>query len=141
MQHVIHKTCKQRCFRLICSLDTTISRTITINVPLIPAYTGLRTLLYEITENGYELITNRVKSRVKNFLIRKNKYIELITSQSVFEYVANAYDPDDTIMDNIRRQRIPFKPRTMTIRDAFNFMIEKVKSEELYNFFRIFLLS
>lgn len=63
---------------------------------------------------------------VKNFLIRKHKYIELITSQSVFEYVANAYDPDDTIMDNIRRQRIPFKPRTMTIRDAFNFMIEKV---------------
>ena len=141
MQHVIHKTCMQRDFRLICSLDTTISRTITIDVPLIPAYTDLRTLLYEITENGYELITNRVKSRVKNFLIRKNKYIELITSQSVFEYVANAYDPDDTIMDNIRRQRIPFKPRTMTIRDAFNFMIEKVKSEELYNFFRIFLLS
>lgn len=92
---------------------------------MIPAYTDLRTLLYEITENGYFLSFILINS-VKNFLIRKHKYIELITSQSVFEYVANAYDPEDTIMDNIRRQRIPFKPRTMTIRDAFTFMIEKV---------------
>lgn len=93
---------------------------------MIPAYTDLRTLLYEITENGYFSESIFWIFSVKNFLIRKHKYIELITSQSVFEYVANAYDPDDTIMDNIRRQRIPFKPRTMTIRDAFNFMIEKV---------------
>jgi len=114
---------------MIFSLDTAISRTITINVPLIPAYTDLRTLLYEITENGYvhcQFLKFVLSRRVKNFLIRKHKYIELITSQSVFEYVANAYDPEDTIMDNIRRQRIPFKPRSMKIRDAFNFMIEKV---------------
>lgn len=36
---------------VICSLDTTISRAITIDIPLIPANTDLRYLLYEVTEN------------------------------------------------------------------------------------------
>lgn len=53
MLREIHRICTFLDIPFICSLDTTISRTITINVPLIPAYTDLRTLLYEITENGY----------------------------------------------------------------------------------------
>ena len=67
-------------------------------------------------------------SSINCFLIRKNKYVELITAQSVFEYIANGYDPEDTIMDNIRRVRIPFKSRSTTIGDAFYLMIEKALS-------------
>ena len=85
-------------------------------------------------ESCFLEITRRLDSSIartitcNNFLIRKNKYVELITAQSVFEYVANGYDPDDTIMDNIRRVRIPFVPRTKTIGDAFQLMIDNVPS-------------
>lgn len=70
---------------------------------------------------------------VTNFLIRKNKYVELITAQSVFEYIANGYDPEDDIMNNIRRVRIPFVPRSETIGDAFKLMIDNVPQPFILN--------
>lgn len=62
MLRAIHKICIFFFDLIKYSLDTTISRTITINVPMIPAYTDLRTLLYEITENGFCVINifNRI---------------------------------------------------------------------------------
>ena len=39
-----------------CSLDSSISRVITFNIPLVPANTDLRTLLLEIKENQFSLV-------------------------------------------------------------------------------------
>ena len=89
-------------------------------------------LLYEITENQYEFVRILMYS-VKHFLIKKNKYVELITPQAVFELISKGCDPDDTNMDELRRIRIPFKPSSMTIRDAFDYMIEKVPSVRWIN--------
>lgn len=63
---------------------------------------------------------------MRHFLVKKNKYVELITAQAVFELTAKGCDPDDSTMDSLRRVRIPFKPSSMTIRDAFYYMIAKV---------------
>lgn len=126
-QRETHKNCESCFLEITRRLDSSIARTITCNIPLIPANTGLRGLLQEITEKQYRTRHGVILS-TNNFLIRKNKYVELITAQSVFEYVANGYDPDDTIMDNIRRVRIPFVPRTKTIGDAFQLMIDNVPS-------------
>ena len=63
---------------------------------------------------------------VQYFLIRKHKYVELITSQAVFEYIVDGYDTEDTVMDNLRRVRIPSRPRTTSIRDAFELMMRRV---------------
>lgn len=52
--------------------------------------------------------------------------MELITSQAVFEYIVDGYDTEDTVMDNLRRVRIPSKPRTTSIRDAFELMMRRV---------------
>lgn len=62
---------------------------------------------------------------MRHFLVKKNKYVELITAQAVFELTAKGCDPDDSTMDSLRRVRIPFKPSSMTIRDAFYYMIAK----------------
>lgn len=52
------------CVTLICfvmhSLDSSISRVITFNIPLVPANTSLRTLLFEIKENQYILIARLI---------------------------------------------------------------------------------
>ena len=52
------------CVTLICflmhSLDSSISRVITFNIPLVPANTSLRTLLFEIKENQYILIVRLI---------------------------------------------------------------------------------
>lgn len=60
------------------------------------------------------------------FLIRKRKYVELITSEAVFEYIVNGYDTEDTVMDDLRRVRIPMVPRSTSIRNAFNLMMNRV---------------
>lgn len=52
--------------------------------------------------------------------------MELITSQAVFEYIVDGYDTEDTVMDNLRRVRIPSRPRTTSIRDAFELMMRRV---------------
>lgn len=61
-----------------------------------------------------------------NFLIRKNTSIELITSQSVFNYIAAGYNIDDISKDNLATSRVPFVPRTMSIRKAFKLMVDRV---------------
>ena len=63
---------------------------------------------------------------MRYFLVKKNKFVELITAQAVFELTAKGCDPDDSTMDSLRRVRIPFKLSSMTIRDAFYYMIAKV---------------
>ena len=52
--------------------------------------------------------------------------MELITSQAVFEYIVDGYDTEDTVMDNLHRVRIPSRPRTTSIRDAFELMMRRV---------------
>lgn len=61
-----------------------------------------------------------------NFLIRKNTSIELITSQSVFNYIAAGYNIDDISKDNLATSRVPFVLRTMSIRKAFKLMVDRV---------------
>lgn len=110
---------------MICSLDTTISRAITIDIPLIPANTDLRYLLFEVTENQFPF-SFFYDCSVRHFLVKMKKNVELITAQAVFELTAKGCDPDDATLDSLRRVYIPQKPSSMTIRDAFFYMIAKV---------------
>lgn len=94
-------------------------------MPLIPANSDLRYLLYEITENQSRWMEALIPS-ARSFLIKKNKYVELITAQDVFELTAKGCDPDDSTLDSLHRTRIPFRSPSTTIRDAFFYMIAKV---------------
>ena len=71
----------------------------------------------------------KIDSSARSFLIKKNKYVELITAQDVFELTAKGCDPDDSTLDSLHRTRIPFRSPTTPIRDAFFYMIAKVGVE------------
>lgn len=60
MKHGIPSNCVTWICCLMHSLDSSISRVITFNIPLVPANTSLRTLLFEIKENQYILIAKLV---------------------------------------------------------------------------------
>lgn len=55
MQRETHKNCRPFFSETKRRLDSSIARTITFNIPLIPANTDLRRLLHEVTENQFVL--------------------------------------------------------------------------------------
>lgn len=63
---------------------------------------------------------------IHNFLIRKQSSIELITSQSVFNYIACGNNIDAVPKDNLITTRIPFVSRAFSIRKAFKLMTDRV---------------
>lgn len=65
-------------------------------------------------------------SSTHHFLIRKKSSIELITSQSVFNYITSGHSIETGSKDDLLTCRIPFVSRTMSIRKAFKHMTERV---------------
>ena len=63
---------------------------------------------------------------IQYFLLRRDYNIQLLTAQSVFEYIANGNDPNVQLNDRIRTVRVPFVPRTMSFRRAFRLMSQRV---------------
>ena len=59
-------------------------------------------------------------------MLRRDYNIQLLTAQSVFEYIANGNSPDVQLNDKIRTVRVPFVPRTMSFRRAFRLMSQRV---------------
>ena len=82
----------------------------------------------KISQNTSSSCPFTLTRSIHYFLIRRNRCIELITSQSVFDYIANGNSVNTTVSEGIKRTRIPFVPRTMSIRKAFNIMTERVVS-------------
>ena len=62
------------------------------------------------------------------FLVRQNRCIELVTSQNVFDYIANGNSINATVSENVKRTRVPFVSRVMSIRKAFTIMTERVEA-------------
>lgn len=67
-----------------------------------------------------------------NFLVRIGYSVELITSQNVFDYIANGHSIFDTVGSSIKRVRVPFVSRKMSIRKAFKLMTDRVINPNLY---------
>ena len=61
-----------------------------------------------------------------NFLVRIGNSVELITSQNVFDYIAQGNSIFDTVDCRIKRVRVPFVSRKMSIRKAFRLMTDRV---------------
>ena len=80
----------------------------------------------KISQNTSFWHLHPITHSIHYFLIRRNRCIELITSQSVFDYIANGNSVNTTVGEGIKRTRSPFVPRTMSIRKAFNIMTERV---------------
>ena len=61
-----------------------------------------------------------------NFLVRIGNSVELITSQNVFDYIAQGNSIFDTVDGCIKRVRVPFVSRKMSIRKAFRLITDRV---------------
>lgn len=61
-----------------------------------------------------------------NFLVRIGNSVELITSQNVFDYISNGNSIFDSAEGSIKRVRVPFVSRKMSIRKAFRLMTDRV---------------
>ena len=61
-----------------------------------------------------------------NFLVQIGNSVELITSQNVFDYIADGNSIFDLVNGPIHRIRVPFVSRQMSIRKAFQLMTDRV---------------
>lgn len=113
-------------FEFDSSLNTSIARAITVSVPLIPKQTSMRDILEDITLHKQVQREESDNRSIHNFLIRKQSSIELITSQSVFNYIASGNNIDAVPKDNLITTRIPFVSRAFSIRKAFKLMTDRV---------------
>lgn len=66
-----------------------------------------------------------------NFLVRIGNSVELITSQNVFDYISNGNSIFDSAEGSIKRVRVPFVSRKMSIRKAFRLMTDRVPYSDL----------
>ena len=52
--------------------------------------------------------------------------VKLITAEEIFEITANRYDPEKTMLSNLRTIRVDFVDRFTPVRDIYVKMVEEV---------------
>lgn len=92
---------------------------------MIPVETCLRDVLVDMTEHQFVLYGIVIYS-MDNFLVKIGCSVELITSQNVFNYIASGNSIFDSVGGSIKRIRVPFVSRKMSIQKAFRLMTDRV---------------
>ena len=69
-----------------------------------------------------------------HLLVRVENSVELITSQNVFDSISNGKDIYGSVGSSVKRVRVPFVSRKMSIRKAFRLMTDRVCLSFLFQF-------
>ena len=92
---------------------------------MIPYDTRLKDVLIDITEHQYFSYI-LVMYSMDHLLVRVDNSVELITSQNVFDSISNGMDINSPVGSSVKRVRVPFVSRKMSIRKAFRLMTDRV---------------